>query len=97
MPERPRAEEKVRAIIEELDCPTLALLYKTLHDALGFSHRDRGHRYREAAPVIDGPPARTVPRRVPALGGRALGEFTASHGGRSCSRSRTRRPHRPPP
>lgn len=34
--ERGRAEEKVRAIIEELDRPTLALLYKTLHDALGF-------------------------------------------------------------
>jgi hypothetical protein len=33
--ERGRAEEKVRAIIEELDRPTLALLYKTLHDALG--------------------------------------------------------------
>ena len=30
------AEEKVRAIIEDLDRPTLALLYKTLHDALGF-------------------------------------------------------------
>ncbi len=36
MTERARAEEKVRAIIEELDRPTLALLYKTLHDALGF-------------------------------------------------------------
>ena len=34
--ERGRAEEKVRAIIEELDRPTLALLYKTLHDGLGF-------------------------------------------------------------
>jgi hypothetical protein len=34
--ERGRAEEKVRAILEELDRPTLALLYKTLHDALGF-------------------------------------------------------------
>ena len=33
---RERAEEKVRAILEELDRPTLALLYKTLHDALGF-------------------------------------------------------------
>jgi hypothetical protein len=30
------AEEKIRAIVEELDRPTLALLYKTLHDALGF-------------------------------------------------------------
>ena len=30
------AEEKVRAIVEELDRPTLALLYRTLHDALGF-------------------------------------------------------------
>ena len=36
MTERERAEEKVRAIVEELDRPTLALLYKTLHDALGF-------------------------------------------------------------
>jgi hypothetical protein len=36
MSERDRAEEKVRAIVEELDRPTLALLYKTLHDALGF-------------------------------------------------------------
>ena len=36
MSERARAEEKVRAIVEELDRPTLALLYKTLHDALGF-------------------------------------------------------------
>src|SRR5262245_8426194 len=36
MTERARAEEKVRAIIEELDRPTLALLYKTLHHALGF-------------------------------------------------------------
>jgi hypothetical protein len=36
MTERERAEEKVRAILEELDRPTLALLYKTLHDALGF-------------------------------------------------------------
>ena len=36
MTERARAEEKVRAIVEELDRPTLALLYKTLHDALGF-------------------------------------------------------------
>ena len=35
MTERVRAEEKVRAIVEELDRPTLALLYKTLHDALG--------------------------------------------------------------
>jgi hypothetical protein len=34
--ERERAEEKVRAIVEELDRPTLALLYKTLHNALGF-------------------------------------------------------------
>ena len=33
---RERAEEKVRAIVEDLDRPTLALLYKTLHDALGF-------------------------------------------------------------
>ncbi len=33
---RERAEEKVRAIVEELDRPALALLYKTLHDALGF-------------------------------------------------------------
>ena len=36
MTDRQRAEEKVRAIIEELDRPTLALLYKTLHNALGF-------------------------------------------------------------
>ena len=36
MAERARAEERVRAILEELDRPTLALLYKTLHDALGF-------------------------------------------------------------
>jgi hypothetical protein len=36
MTDRERAEEKVRAIIEELDRPALALLYKTLHDALGF-------------------------------------------------------------
>jgi hypothetical protein len=36
MTERERAEEKVRAIVEELDRPTLALLYKTLHDSLGF-------------------------------------------------------------
>jgi hypothetical protein len=36
MTERERAEEKVRAIVEEFDRPTLALLYKTLHDALGF-------------------------------------------------------------
>lgn len=34
--DRERAEEKVRAIVEELDRPTLALLYRTLHDALGF-------------------------------------------------------------
>ena len=34
--ERARAEERVRTIVEELDRPTLALLYKTLHDALGF-------------------------------------------------------------
>jgi hypothetical protein len=36
MTERARAEERVRVIVEELDRPTLALLYKTLHDALGF-------------------------------------------------------------
>ncbi len=36
MTPRERAEEKVRAIVEELDRPALALLYKTLHDALGF-------------------------------------------------------------
>jgi hypothetical protein len=36
MTDRQRAEEKVRAIVEELDRPTLALLYRTLHDALGF-------------------------------------------------------------
>jgi hypothetical protein len=36
MTERERAEEQVRAIVEELDRATLALLYKTLHDALGF-------------------------------------------------------------
>ena len=35
MSERERAEEKVRAIVEELDRPTLSLLYRTLHDALG--------------------------------------------------------------
>jgi hypothetical protein len=35
MTEREQAEEKVRAILEELDGPTLALLYRTLHDALG--------------------------------------------------------------
>jgi len=34
--DRQRAEEKVRAIVDELDRPTLALLYRTLHDALGF-------------------------------------------------------------
>lgn len=33
--ERARAEEKIKKIIDELDRPTLALLYKTLHDALG--------------------------------------------------------------
>jgi hypothetical protein len=36
MTERERAEEQVRAIVETLDRPTLALLYRTLHDALGF-------------------------------------------------------------
>ena len=36
MTDRARAEEKVRAIVADLDRPTLALLYKTLHDALGF-------------------------------------------------------------
>jgi hypothetical protein len=36
MTEHARAEERVRAIVEELDRPTLALLYETLHDALGF-------------------------------------------------------------
>jgi hypothetical protein len=36
MTDRERAEEKVRAIVDELDRPTLALLYRTLHDALGF-------------------------------------------------------------
>jgi len=36
MTERERAENKVRAIVEDLDRPTLALLYKTLHNALGF-------------------------------------------------------------
>jgi hypothetical protein len=35
MTERERAEEKVSAIVRELDRPTLALLYRTLHDALG--------------------------------------------------------------
>jgi hypothetical protein len=35
MTERERAEEKVRAIVDELDRPTLALLYRTLYDALG--------------------------------------------------------------
>lgn len=34
--ERARAEEQVRAIVERLDRPTLALLYKTLHDGLDF-------------------------------------------------------------
>ena len=33
---REEAEERVRAIIEQLDEPTLALLYRTLHDGLGF-------------------------------------------------------------
>jgi len=36
MTDRQRAEESVREIVEKLDRPTLALLYKTLHDALGF-------------------------------------------------------------
>ncbi len=36
MTDRERAENKVRAIVEDLDRPTLALLYKTLHNALGF-------------------------------------------------------------
>jgi hypothetical protein len=84
MSERARAEETVRAIVEELDRPTLALLYKTLHDALGVSHRDRGHRHREAAPVIDGSPIPTVARRVPAALGRwGMDQFVASQGGRS--------------
>lgn len=34
--DRERAEEQVRDIVERLDRPTLALLYRTLHDALGF-------------------------------------------------------------
>ena len=34
--ERARAEARVRVIVDGLDRPTLALLYKTLHDALGF-------------------------------------------------------------
>jgi hypothetical protein len=34
--DRERAEEQVREIVEKLDRPTLALLYRTLHDALGF-------------------------------------------------------------
>jgi len=34
--DRQRAEEQVRDIVERLDRPTLALLYRTLHDALGF-------------------------------------------------------------
>jgi hypothetical protein len=34
--DRQRAEEQVRDIVEKLDRPTLALLYRTLHDALGF-------------------------------------------------------------
>ena len=34
--DRQRAEEQVREIVEKLDRPTLALLYRTLHDALGF-------------------------------------------------------------
>jgi len=46
MTERERAEDRVRAIVEELDRATLALPYKTLHD--GVSYRDRGHRDREA-------------------------------------------------
>ena len=33
---RGEAEERIRVIVEQLDRPTLALLYKTLHDALGF-------------------------------------------------------------
>lgn len=33
---REQAEEQIRAIVERLDRPTLALLYKTLHDGLGF-------------------------------------------------------------
>jgi len=36
MTDRQRAEENVRAIVEKLDRPTLALLYKTLYFALGF-------------------------------------------------------------
>ena len=36
MTDRQRAEEQVGTILEKLDRPTLALLYKTLHDALGF-------------------------------------------------------------
>jgi hypothetical protein len=36
MTNRERAGGKVRAIVEELDGPTLALRYRTLHDALGF-------------------------------------------------------------
>lgn len=36
MSDRQRAEEEVRDIVEKLDRPTLALLYRTLHDALGF-------------------------------------------------------------
>jgi hypothetical protein len=34
--DRERAEEQVRDIVEKFDRPTLALLYRTLHDALGF-------------------------------------------------------------
>ena len=34
--DRERAEEQVRDIVEKLDRPTLALLYRTLHHALGF-------------------------------------------------------------
>jgi hypothetical protein len=36
MTERECPEEKVQPIVEGLDRPTLALLYRTLHDAFGF-------------------------------------------------------------
>src|SRR5262245_10375904 len=91
MTERARAEEKVRAIIEELDRPTLALLYKTLHDALGFRLETADIAIRQLLRWSHGQPTPTVLGRVPAGLGRRARPQHPGDGARAERRPQARR------
>ena len=70
MTERERAEEKVRAVVEEFDRPTLALLYNST-TRWGFVSRPRTSRSGSCA----GDPTARIPPTFLATRPGALGEM----------------------